>query len=315
MTREPGEVPVEGRTLAGSRQTVRQLVRVAYRAGDKLAADSCHHLAASMSFRILFSLVPLLILVVSVFGLVLQDDRLRMDLVAEISDLIPITAAGQDDLERILSEVATPVSAVGLLSLLALFWGASGMMGALRAGLNAAWNVDQGRSILHGKLFDFVLVVVAGLAILASFALSIAVHVLEQTTNELAGAFSWLGPLDDAVAWTLGIIVPFLLIFAAFLLIYRFVPGQPPGNRALVLGAFMAAVGFDVLKNGYAIYLSYFTNFNALYGALGALFGFLLFVYLSAIVTLYCAEYAAEAQRANLGGLFEGERHAQTTPG
>lgn len=299
------------RPFSRARGGVRQLVAVAIRSGDTFASNSCHHLAASMSFRILFSLVPLLVLVVSVLGLVLQDDRLRSDLVTEISDLIPITGEGQDDLEKILSGVATPVSAVGLLSLVALFWGASGMMGAMRAGLNAAWEVDQGRSILHGKLFDFFLVAIAGLAILASVGLSIAVHALEQTTDELTGAFSWLGPLDSVVAWTLGVLVPFFLIFGAFLLLYRFVPGQPPGSRALLMASFMAAVGFDVLKNGFAIYLSHFTNLNALYGTLGALFGFLLFVYFSAIVTLYCAGFSAEAQRRNLFGLFG---RAETRP-
>lgn len=97
-----------------------------------------------MSHRTLFAIVPLLLLFGSVLGLVLQDESLRDELVVEVSNLVPITEEGQRDLEDILTEVAAALSAIGLLSLFGLLWGASGMMGALRAGLNAALERREG---------------------------------------------------------------------------------------------------------------------------------------------------------------------------
>ncbi len=63
---------------------------------------------------------------------------------------------------RSIEQIATPLSAIGLISLVALLWGASGMMASIRLGLEAAMKVDRGRPAVRAKLVDFVLVAAAG---------------------------------------------------------------------------------------------------------------------------------------------------------
>ena len=78
---------------------------------------------------------------VSIFGLVLQDDDLRESVTDGIIDRLPVDADGKEDVEAAIEAIATPASAAGLVSLVVFLWAASGMMGALRRGLDAAMGV------------------------------------------------------------------------------------------------------------------------------------------------------------------------------
>jgi uncharacterized BrkB/YihY/UPF0761 family membrane protein len=69
---------------------------------------------------------------------VLQDDSVRQDVVNAIVDALPVSAAGRQDVEDAITAIATPASAAGLASLLVFAWAASGMMTAIRQGLERA---------------------------------------------------------------------------------------------------------------------------------------------------------------------------------
>ena len=110
----------------------RRLGGVIAEAVERFFADQCPQQAAGIAYRILFSIAPLAIVLVSIFGLVLQDDSIRHDVVKAIVDDLPVSAAGKRDVENGITAMATPASAAGLLSLLVFAWAASGMMTAIR---------------------------------------------------------------------------------------------------------------------------------------------------------------------------------------
>src|SRR5439155_89225 len=131
-----------------------------------LFRDRCPQYAASIAYHVLFSLFPLTILLVSIFGLVLQDDELRKNVIKELLDVLPVSESGQANVQRSIEGIATPLSAIGLVSLIALIWGASGMMASIRLGIEAAMKIDRGRPAAHAKLVDFILVATAGVFVL-----------------------------------------------------------------------------------------------------------------------------------------------------
>ena len=94
--------------------------------------------AAGIAYRVLFSIAPLAIVLVSIFGLVLQDDSVRHDVVDAIVDALPVSVAGRKDVEDAITEIATPASAAGLIGVLVFVWAATGMMTAIRRGLESA---------------------------------------------------------------------------------------------------------------------------------------------------------------------------------
>ena len=92
-------------------------------------------------------------------------------------------------------------------------------------------------------------------------------------------------------------LIPFGLSFAAFAVLYRVVPATNVRLRDVWLGALVAAALFEATKVGFAFYLENFSNYDIVYGSLGAVAAFLFWVYLSAMILLFGAEVASEYPR------------------
>ena len=163
------------------------------------------------------------------------------------------------------------------------------MMAALRAALNQAWDVEDARPLLKGKLVDFALVLVIGTISLASLALTIAVRCL--TTS--AAAPGWAG-------WIAGICLPLGVAFLVVLSLYRLVPAADVRVPDVWPASVAVSVLLVVLQNLFAIYVSNFGHYNAVYGSLGAVVAFMLFVYLAANIFLFGAALASEWPRVAL---------------
>ena len=269
------------------RETVREF-------GD----DQCPQLAAGISYYVLFSIFPLALLALAVSGLVLADESLREDLVNSLFDVLPLSEGeGRDDLTSAISGLTTGISIAGLVSIIGLMWSASGMMGALRRALNQAWDTDYKRAFLHGKLVDFVMVLSLGMLVGLSVGTTIFLQVARRVSDDLSDA---LGPLGSGATLSLELValfVPMLISFATFMVLFKVVPSVRTRYRSIWPGALLAAVLFEAVKNGFAIYLREFGNYDAVYGSLGTVVAFLFFVYISANVMLLGAEMAAEWPR------------------
>jgi membrane protein len=276
------------RPLEHATGVVRGVMRALPRAVEDMFADRCTQYAAAIAYRVLFSLFPLTIALVSIFGLVLQDDELRQSVINELVDYLPLDPSGEADIQKQIEAIATPLSAIGLISLVALVWGASGMMASIRLGLEAAMKVDRGRPAARAKLVDFILVAASGVLVLAIVGLS------------AFGAF--FSKLADRVAAWAGIAAPsgsfvrdgvqLVAIAVTVLLLYRFVPARRLRRRGAIAGAILTAVGIWGTTRVLAVIFRNFSNYNAIYGSLATLMTFLFFVYVIAWILLLGAEFA-----------------------
>lgn len=262
-------------------------------AGNEYGSDYCPQMASAISYGVLFSLFPLAIFLIAILGLVLQDDARREQVTTWLLDNLPLSEEAGLDVADAVSGLASPFSIAGLVALIGLLWAASGMMAAIRAALSNIWSGEPKRSIVRGKLFDFLLVLVAGILILASFGVTVAVRVVQQVSEDASDSLGAFGSVVFAAGELTEIILPLALTFLTFLVLYRYVPTARPRWRELWPAALGAAVAAELLKTGYAYYLAYFANYNVIYGSLGAVIGFLFLVYLSATVFLFAAEVAS----------------------
>ena len=258
--------------------------------------DRCPQLAASMSYYALFAVFPITILVVAGFGIVVGTDAARAEVVDLILDNLPVASDTGDEIERALQDVTSSAGAFGLLGIAGLVFSASGLMGAIRNALNAAWDLDDRRPPLQGKLLDILLVLAVGIVVTLSLALSVLQDVL-PTPEEL------LGPLGAAVP---GLAVPIVLSFAVFAFLYRVVPATEVRLRDVWPGALVAALLYEAAKAGFSLYLSSFGNYSAVYGSIAAVIVALLFVFIASNLFLLGAEMAAEWPRVR-AGLYEAE--------
>lgn len=265
------------------------VVRALPRAIEDLFADRCTQFAAAIAYRVLFSLFPLTILLVSIFGLVLQDDELRESVVDFLVDILPVSEEGRADVERSIEGIATPLSAIGLISLLALLWGASGMMASIRLGLEAALKVDRGRPPVHAKIVDFVAIAAAGTLVLLVVGLSATGAFLSSLLDRLT---EQLGIDTDPSGWLLRDGVQIAIIGVTALLLYRFVPARRIRPRDALAGAIVTALTIWGATKILALIFGDFSRYNLIYGSLAGVMTFLFFVYVVALLLLFGAEFA-----------------------
>ena len=220
-----------------------------------------------------------------------------------------VTIAGYtltpDDIEvnynnLVLEAVHNAVQASGtasVLSLLFLAYGAAGLFGVVRRSLDFVWDTPRHLPFVTGKLVDLAFlassVVLGMLAIIALLTLSIAGTVLVSIFGTLTSDSRVLQVLFSAVSLS----IPIAFSFALFVVLYRYGPHTRNSFANVWLGALLAAIAFEVLKFGYAFYITHFDVFSVIYGALGGVLLFMLFTYLSANVFLYGAEFCVEFHR------------------
>jgi membrane protein len=270
-------------------ELVRGIGRALPRALEDLFRDRCPQYAASISFHVLFSLFPLTILFVSVFGLVLQDDSIRQTVINELLDVLPVSQSGQQDVQRSIEGIASPLSAIGLVSLVALLWGASGMMGAIRIGLEAACKVERGRPAAHAKAIDFLLVAIAGMLVLLVVAFSAFAAFFSRVVDRIAAS---VGVNASPSGVLLRDVIQLFAFGVMALLLYRFVPASKLRPRGALAGATLTAVLTWAAAKILTIVFGDFSRYNLIYGSLAGVMTFLFFVYVVSLILLLGAEFA-----------------------
>jgi membrane protein len=266
------------------------LGRAAFGAMGGYTRHATSQFAAAISYRVLFSLVPLVSFVTAVADALLPDEQ-RDAIARWLTSVVPGQALDVSVREA-LTGSRVPPTVAGLIALVVLLWAASGMMGAIRIAFRVIWENDLRRTFVQSKVLDFVLVLGVGVVAVAALGGTLIVNVLAELGHDLSDALGYgtngriataLGEVLASGALTLGILV----------ILYRFVPPVRPPVRAIWLPALLATAGFHLATAVYALYLGQFADITSVYGPLGAVLGFLLVVYVGAIVILLGAELVA----------------------
>jgi membrane protein len=277
------------RVLRGPLDVAAGVLNALPRAIEDLFRDRLPQYAASIAFHVLFSLFPLTIVLVSIFGLVLQDDDLRQRVIDELVDLLPVSESGQENVADSIEGIATPLSAIGLVSLVALLWGASGMMTSLRVGLETALDVENGRPAAHAKLVDFALLGIVGLLVLLVIGLSTIVAVFAGYVDRAADSLG----LDVSPSFLVRDGFQLLVIAVLTLGLYRFVPARKLRTRGAIAGAILTSLLAWGATKALAIFFADFSRYNLIYGSLAGVMTFLFYVYVVALILLLGAEFAS----------------------
>lgn len=266
-----------------------KLVRVLNYALRRFFADRCPRDAAAIAYRVLFSIGPLAIVLVSIFGLLLQDEAMRQNVVDAVVDALPVSPAGRKDVEDALTTIATPASAAGFISLLLFAWSASGMMAAIRQGLESAMNVTESRSLARGKLVDAALVLGAAALVLVTVAVTVLGGIVE---NALAGRLGDVAEISSVVGALVRLGV-FIASIGVVLLLYRFVPARGLRIRDGVVGATVTALLLQAISLAAALIYAKTNKLSVIYGSLTVALFFVYSTYLYSSALLFGAEVAA----------------------
>jgi membrane protein len=263
---------------------------------------------AAISFYIVTSLAPILLIVVAVAGLVFGQEAVRGSLVRELGGLF-----GQQGGELIQSILASasdkPSSATAsLFGVVMLIVTASGVFSEMQAGLNRTWDVDAAKqpwlSLIRARAASLGLVAALGFLLMVSLAASTAIAAL----GKYLGDQTAFAPLVLSALNTVTSLLLFTLLFGA---IFKVLPDAPIAWRDVASGAFITAVLFTVGKALIGWYLGT-TAASSGYGAAGALIFILLWSYYSAQIFLFGAEITRAV--AGPAASADADREGQPAP-
>ena len=246
-------------------------------------------LAASLSFYSLLSLAPLVILTIAMASLAFGRSEAQEVLIHEVRDFMG--SAGVRTVQMVLEHGVEPQGGgvASLIGVIILFLGASSVFGELQSALNKIWDVvkapaDTGLlSLIESRLVSFALVLGFGFLLLVSLVFSAALAAFGRL---LSAHLS----LPTALLAATNAVVSFAGIFVLIALILRYVPDVRLRWRDVWQGALATAVLFLIGKALLALYLGT-TAVASAYGAAGSLIVVILWVYYSAMIFYFGAEF------------------------
>lgn len=291
--------------MAACARAGRRLARVLATAADRYFADGCPQHAAGIAYRVLFSIVPLAIVVVAVFGLLLGDRDVHDAVVDTVARALPAGVASREDVADAISGIASPSGLVGLVTLLLFVWAATGMMAAIRTGLEVVLGGGQGRPPARGKLVDLALVVGYALLVLVT----VAATVLDRLAqHELRRIDVLAGLRRTAVGVSAPRVAAVLASVVIVMLLYRFVPSRKLRRADALAGAVTTAILLLAISFASGRIYDNVTRLSVVYGSLTSALVFLYSVYLYASALLFGAQVAAAWSRPPAPDDGEGPR-------
>ncbi|MBW3601965.1 MAG: YihY/virulence factor BrkB family protein [Actinobacteria bacterium] len=274
----PGDIPGRGWKDA------------ALRVKQEVKRDNVALMAAGVAFYAMLALFPALIALVTVYGLVADPAQVQ-------SQMETVTAALPEDAASVLADPVASAAGAGrqsltlglVVSLLAVLWSASGGVGGLITGVNAAYDESDERNFIVRK----------GLALLLTLGAIVFVVVAVIVVAVLPAVLGALG-LASVAELTISVLrwpLLALLVMLALAVVYRVAPHRDsPRIRWVTPGAAIATVLWLLGSGAFSLYVSSFGSYNETYGALAGVIILLLWLFLSSFVVLLGAEINAEAE-------------------
>jgi membrane protein len=261
----------------------------------RFGRDQCPVFAASLSFYVLVSLVPVLLVGIAGLGYVLHDPvQARQEILQAIGHLLPGPAArvaakelmAQIDFDAQVQTIMEQRGAAGVVGVVTLLWAALQIFVSSVPAMNAAWEVSENRSWLRLRLIALGLLLGAGSLFLLSLLPSAGPSVVRRLH------VPWLG-FPAHVPWYVDLAFTLLAVAinaAMFGLIYRLLPATEVQWREAAVGGIAMGVLWELAKRGFALYIARAGRHNAMYGALGGVMILVTWIYYSSMLLLLGAE-------------------------
>ena len=271
-------------------------IGIAKRAFTEFKADNITDWAAALTYYAVLSLFPALTVFVALLGLFGQGAGTVTALLDILTD-IGVPSGVRETLEPAIKNIVDQQGGAGALvgvGLLGSLWTASGYVGAFIRASNAIYEVEEGRKFYILRPLQ-ILVTIVGVLMLTLITLAIiSSGAVAQAIGDAIGLSSTVVTAWNIAKWPVIIIIVSLMIGA----LYNIAPNvKQPKFKWFTLGGFLALVLWVVASAAFGFYVSNFGSYNKTYGTLGAVIGFLVWMWITNNVLLFGAEVNAELER------------------
>jgi membrane protein len=251
---------------------VRDLFRFARRQLDE---ERLPQVAGSLTFTTVLALVPVLTIALAIFTTFPLFSTFRSSLEAYfVQNLMPKSIA--NTILGYLTSFAAKATRLSAVGAVALMLTALTMMSMIERVFNHIWRVRMARPFVQRMLVYWAIITLGPLLI--GFSISVTSYLSSATSGVVSSV-----PLVGVVFYTL---ISILLSAGAFTLLYVAVPNRVVDWRDAAWGGLLAALAFEIAKRLFAVFIAKFPTYTIIYGALAAVPLFLVWIYLSWLITL-----------------------------
>ena len=256
--------------------------------------DKASRLSASLAYYTIFSLAPMLLIILAVTSIFWSREAVQNQVLSQVEGLVG--AEGKTFISDLLTSASSPAKGVvgTIIGVITLIFGALGVFNELHNALNTMWEVEEEedtksgfleglKKIVFGRLLSFGMILGIGFLLLVSLVISAALSAMQETVGNAV-------PLSEILLQILNLIISVGVITVLFALIFKFLPDAEIAWRDVWLGAFVTALLFSIGKFLIGLYLGNSTV-GSTFGAAGSLVLLLLWIYYSAQILLFGAEF------------------------
>lgn len=282
--------------------------------GKDAMNDDVPSLSAAIAYYTVFSLPPLLVVIVAVAGAVFGPGKIEEAVAGQMGSLIGPSAG--DAIRNMIENASDLGTGIGskLAGIAALLFGASGAFAQLQKALNRAWNVkDASEGGLLGvvlkRVLSFGMVLTIAFFLLVSLVVSAGLSALGGAAESVVG-----GGVAGSVLQVANVVVGLVVIAGLFAVLFKTLPDADVSWRDAGVGGLATAVLFTVGKTLIGLYLGT-ANPGSAFGAAGSLALILIWIYYSALIVLVGAEFTQQWAIQKGSGIDpDGEDHPDIHP-
>jgi len=233
--------------------------------------------SAALSYYAIFSLFPLLILLIIVIGSWLGPAAARNQIDGVLRVFLPASTA--NFLQDSIAETLDQRGSFGLVAGITLLWSSLGFFSSLSSALSRTFRDEKGYNTWSSRLMGLGMMVALGVLLAASLATTLAFNLIDLI---IFGTMSWLT--------TTALVVPFSLSVAIFAFLYRFIPRRRVRWDAIWVAAFLGGGAWETAKRLFTWYLDNLASYSLVYGSVATMIVLMLWVYLTGIIILLGGE-------------------------
>lgn len=251
--------------------------------------DRVVKLSAALAYYTVFAIGPMIIIIIYLAGVFYGQEAIQGTIFNQLNDLVGASAAAQ--IQDIIRNVAQSRqgSFAAVIGFATLFIAATGVFAEIQDSINLIWGLKpkpkkSWLKMLVNRLLSFSVIVSLGFILLVSLIVN---GVIEALMDRLATRFP---DITVMVFYIINLVITFTVTSSLFAIIFKVLPDAVIQWKDVMVGAMVTAVLFMLGKFGITFYISQ-SDVGSTYGAAGSLVILLLWVYYSAIILYFGAEF------------------------